>query len=260
MPSGKQSRRRRQAAAPPPVRTRGAPRQASPRVLLVAGAVLVAVVIAVVLGVVLTRGGSSSSAGTTKLDGAADVTRLLKGIPQHGNVLGKPSAPVTLVEYVDLQCPFCQQFETSAMPGIVRRYVRTGKLKVVARPIAFIGPDSQRGRDAALAAGRQNKLFDFAQLLYLNQGAENTGWLSDDVVKAAAASIPGLAVQKLLDERGSSAVSDEAHALDAEASADGVHATPTILVGRSGTKPKLVQLASPSDAKSVERAVDAALT
>jgi protein-disulfide isomerase len=259
MPSGKQSRRRRQAAAPP-VRTKGAPRQASPRVLFAAGAVLAAVVLAVVLGVVLTRGGSSGSAGTTKLDGAADVTRLLKGIPQHGNVLGKPSAPLTLVEYIDLQCPFCQQFETSAMPTIVRRYVRTGKLKVVARPIAFIGPDSRRGRDAALAAGRQNKLFDFTQLLYLKQGAENTGWLSDDVVKAAAASIPGLSVQELLDARGSSAVSDEAHALDAEASADAVHATPTILVSRSGTKPKVVQLASPTDAKSVERAVDAALS
>ncbi|HEX6699447.1 MAG TPA: thioredoxin domain-containing protein [Gaiellaceae bacterium] len=166
---------------------------------------------------------------------------------------------MTLVEYIDLQCPFCQQFETSAMPTIVHRYVRAGKLKVVARPIAFIGPDSQRGRDAALAAGGQNKLFDFAQLLYLNQGAENTGWLTDDIVKAAAASIPGLSVQKLLDERGSSAVSDEAHALDAEASADAVHATPAILVGRSGTKPKVVQLASPTDAKSVEHAIDSAL-
>jgi protein-disulfide isomerase len=260
MPSGKQSRRRRQVAAPPPVRTRGAARRASPRVLLAAAGAVVVVVVAIVLAVVLTRGGSSSSAATSTLPGAADVTGLLSGIPQHGNVLGRPSAPVTMVEYVDLQCPFCQQFETSAMPTIVRRYVRTGKLKVVARPIAFIGPDSQRGRDAALAAGRQNKLFDFVQLLYVNQGAENTGWLDDGMVKSAAVSIPGLDVTKLLADRSSTAVSDDEHAIDAEASADAVHATPTILVGRTGTKPKVVNITSPTDAQSVERAIDAALS
>jgi protein-disulfide isomerase len=259
MPSGKQSRRRRQVAAPPPVRTRGAARQASPRVLLAAAGAIAAIAAAAVLAVVLTRGGSSSATATSTLPGAADVTSLLSGIPQHGNMLGKSSAPVTMVEYVDLQCPFCQQFETSAMPTIVRRYVRPGKVKVVARPIAFIGPDSKRGRDAALAAGLQNKLFDFAQLLYVNQGAENSGWLDDGMVKSAATSIPGLNVTRLLDDRSSSAVSDDEHAFDADASADAVHATPTILVGRTGSKPKVVNLASPTDAKAVERAIDAAL-
>jgi protein-disulfide isomerase len=259
MPSGKQSRRRRQVAAPPPVRTRGAARQASPRVLLAAAGAIAAIAAAAVLAVVLTRGGSSSATATSTLPGAADVTSLLSGIPQHGNMLGKSSAPVTMVEYVDLQCPFCQQFETSAMPTIVRRYVRPGKVKVVARPIAFIGPDSKRGRDAALAAGLQNKLFDFAQLLYVNQGAENSGWLDDGMIKSAATSIPGLSVTRLLDDRSSSAVSDDDHAFDADASADAVHATPTILVGRTGSKPKVVNLASPTDAEAVERAIHAAL-
>jgi len=261
MPSGKQSRRRRQVAAPPPVRTRGAARQASPRVLLAAAGAVAAIAAAVVLAVVLTRGGSSSasSAATSTLPGAADVASLLSGIPQHGNVLGKPSAPVTMVEYIDLQCPFCQQFETSAMPTLVRRYVRPGKLKVVARPIAFIGPDSKRGRDAALAAGLQGKLFDFAQLLYVNQGEENTGWLDEAMVKSAATSIPGLNVTRLLNDSSSSAVSDQEHAIDAESSADAVHATPTILIGRTGSKPKVVNLTSPTDAQSVERAIDAAL-
>jgi protein-disulfide isomerase len=50
------------------------------------------------------------------LPGAADAQQLLKGIPQRGNVLGSQSAPVALVEYVDLQCPFCQQFELRQCP------------------------------------------------------------------------------------------------------------------------------------------------
>ena len=87
------------------------------------------------------------------------------------------------------------------MPELIRRYVRTGKVKVEARPIAFIGPDSQRGRAAALAAAKQNRLFNFSQLLYFNQGTENTGWLNDAMIKAAAASIPGLDVPRLLSDR-----------------------------------------------------------
>ena len=69
-----------------------------------------------------------------------------------------------------------------------------GKVKIEARPIAFIGPDSERGRAAALAAAAQNRMFNFMEILYFNQGPENTGWLDDAMVKAAAASIPGLDV------------------------------------------------------------------
>jgi protein-disulfide isomerase len=264
MPSGKQSKRKRRAARVPPPPVRSKRRQASPRVLIAAAALLVLVVVAGVLGVVLSGGSSKANVPTrgslaNALPGGADVQRLLKGIAQHDNVLGSPSAPVTMVEYIDLQCPFCQQFETQAMPTLIARYVRTGKLKVEARVIAFIGPDSQRGRAAAIAAGRQNKLFNFAQLLYLNQGTENTGWLNDDMVKAAAASIPGLNVPQLLDERGSGTANDQARSFDAQASADHVTATPTILVDKRGKAPHQVTLASPADEHSLATAIDAAL-
>jgi protein-disulfide isomerase len=261
MPSGKQSKRRRQAVKtpPPPTRTR---RQASPRVLIAAAAVVVLIIVGIVLGVVLIGGGSSnssSSASATALPDAADVQQLFAGIPQHANVLGKTSAPVTMVEYIDLQCPFCQQFETTAMPTLISRYVRKGKLKVDSRLVAFIGPDSVSGREAALAAAKQNKMFNFTQLLYDNQGSENTGWLNDAMVKSAAASIPGLAAGRLLSERSSGAIGDQAKAMDSQSSADGVKGTPTIFVGKSGSKPKLVTLSSPTDEATVAAAIDAAL-
>ena len=155
MPSQKASKRRRQAARtppPPPVRARGR-RRASPRVLIAAGVVALLVVVGIVLGVVLTGGSdSSSSAPASKLPDAADVQQLLAGIPQNGNVLGNPNAPVTVIQYIDLQCPFCRQFETEVMPTIVEKYVRKGKAKVESRVIYIIGPDSQTGREAALAA------------------------------------------------------------------------------------------------------------
>jgi protein-disulfide isomerase len=254
MPSGKQSKRRRQAAATAPPTRR---RQASPRVLIGALAAVVLIAIGIVVGVVVLGGSDSSSNATTStLPSAGEAQQLLAGIPQHGTVLGKPSAPVTMTEWIDLQCPYCQQFETQALPVLIRKYVRTGKLKVDARLIGFLGPDSQRGRLAALAAGKQNKLFNLSELLYYNQGPENTGWLNDDLLASAAASIPGLDAERVLNERNSSQISNEANALDTQAQEQGVNSTPTILVGKTGEQPKLV---TPSDSATVARAIDDAL-
>jgi protein-disulfide isomerase len=220
--------------------------------------------IGVMLGVGFSNGSSKAAVPargslTNALPGAAAVQQLLKGIPQHGNVLGSGSATVTLVEYVDLQCPYCQQFETQAMPSLIASYVRTGKVKIEARPIAFIGPDSQRGRLAAIAAGQQNKLFNFAQILYLNQGNENTGWLNDQMIVSTAASIPGLNVSRLLAGSKSDAVKSQAGTYDQQAAEDSVQATPTILVGKSGGQQRPVALTSPTDGQSVASAINAAL-
>ena len=131
--------------------------------MLLAAAVIVALLaVGAVLAVKLTGGSDAKPPPPgVALPGSGDVERLLKGIPQSGNVLGSPTAPVTLVEYVDLQCPYCQQFETQVMPTVIERYVRSGKLKVDARVLAFIGPDSLRGQSAAIAAGQQDKEFNF---------------------------------------------------------------------------------------------------
>ena len=273
MPSGKKSKQARRvaASAPPPLRSKGSARgrQADPKLLAIAGGAIALVAVIVVLVVVLTGGSSSNTAlkdlpavgsCSTGLPGCSDVASLYKGIPQSGNVLGKPSAPVTMVEYIDLQCPFCQQFETTVFPNILAKYVRTGKLKVEVRVLDFIGPDSSRGRNAMIAAGKQNKAFQFAEILYFNQKTENTGWLNDAMVGQVAASIPGLQVQQLLSERSSSAVKSTAKQYDAQQTADQVTGTPTLFVGKSGAKKlKQVPLASSTDQQSVVDAIDAAL-
>ena len=261
MTSGKVSKRRRsEARVPPPP---GARRQASPKVLIGAALAVALIVLAIVLGFVFTGGSPSSNTPARGslaggLPGAADAQRLFRGIPQHGNVLGSPKAPVTVVEYVDLQCPFCQEFETKAMPTLLSRYVRPGKVKIEARPIAFIGPDSERGRAGALAAAQQNRLFNYMQLLYLNQGTENTGWLDDAMASAAAASIPGLDVHAWSSARGSSAVTDQESQFDNEGNADNVTETPTVLVGKTGGKLQKASV-SLSNIDSLSTAIENAL-
>ncbi len=261
MTSGKVSkRRRREARVPPPP---GARRQASPKVLIGAALAVALIVLAIVLGFVFTGGSSSNNTPARGslaggLPGAADAQRLFRGIPQHGIVLGSPKAPVTVVEYVDLQCPFCQEFETKAMPTLLSRYVRSGKVKIEARPIAFIGPDSERGRAGALAAAEQNRLFNYMQLLYLNQGTENTGWLDGAMASAAAASIPGLDVHAWSSARGSSAVTDQESQFDNEGNADNVTETPTVLVGKTGGKLQKASV-SLSNIDSLSTAIENAL-
>ena len=270
MASGKKSREARRAAAakPPPVQSKGGTRarQASPKVLGAVAGVVILIVIAVVLAVVVFGNKSSAPKNVPTvgsiaegLPGSAEVAAMFKGIPQKNLVLGSAFAPVTMTEFIDLQCPICQEFETTVMPDIIPKYVRTGKVKVYVRPWAFIGPDSFRGQSATLAAGLQNKAFNYAQILYDNQGTENTGWLDNNMVVQAGASIPGLKVPQLLTDMKSSTVKNEAKAVAAEANTRQVSGTPTVFVGKSGTKGTQVALQSGGDEASLVAALNAAL-
>jgi protein-disulfide isomerase len=238
MTSGKTARRQRQqTVARPPVRSTGG-RKANPWVLggALAAIAVIVVVVVVVLSVTGGKSSSSNNATGTALPDAGTIQKQFEGIPQQGNVLGKATAPATLVEYIDLQCPVCREFETTVMPTLINRYVRTGKLKVVARPVSIIGPDSERGRRAMIAAFAQNRGFNFSQLMYFNQGPENGGWLDDSMVADAAASIPGVDVKQLQDAVNTKAVADQTGKFDRQAQADQLAGTPTILVGKTGQR------------------------
>jgi len=262
--SGKQARRRRQqVAAPPPVARKGERRRASPKLLIVA-AVVALVVAGAAVGIALAVGGGNSSASgtvptrgslTNAMPDADAVQREFAGIPQHGLVLGSPKAPLTMIEYVDLQCPGCRAFETGVLPSIVPEFVRTGKLKIEARPIGFIGPDSIPARQAAIAASQQNLAFNFMQVIYANQGTENTGWLNQDFIEHAAASVPGMDVRRLLDEQDLSTVKDTADKIDSQANADRVSGTPTLLLGKTGSKLHVVSSTVTFDEASLAAAI-----
>jgi protein-disulfide isomerase len=166
-----------------------------------------------------------------------------------------------MIEYIDLQCPVCRDFETNVMPSVIDRYVRTGKLKVIARPVAIIGTgaDSQRGRLGMIAASKQNRAFNFAQLLYFNQGPEDGGWLDDTMVASAAKSIPGVDVPALLAAAKGSAAADQAKTYDAQAKSDGLSGTPTVLVGKTGGKPVVVAPGLEPSAEQMNAAIENAL-
>lgn len=164
--------------------------------------------------------------------GIAESAAMLDGIPQRGNVLGAPRAPFQLVEYSDPQCPYCAQFAVDVLPTIVRDYVRTGKLQLVFRGLAFLGPDSVTALRTTTAAGNQNRLWNVSELLFANQGPENA-WVTDELLRSAVTAAGASATQVFAERDGA----DVTNAIDEWtqlARADGVQGVPAFFIGRRG--------------------------
>jgi protein-disulfide isomerase len=206
---------------------------------------LVAAVVVVAMAVAASSGGSRvAGAHGGRLAGAAFSSRLFARIPQRGTVLGRSDAPVRLVEFADLQCPYCDQYAVQALPSLVANYVRQGKLQMQFENLSFIGPDSVKAGRAAAAAAEQNRLWNFVDLLYLNQGEENTGYITASYLHRLLAAVPGLNVPAAL--RASGTPTADAALLRANqlAAEQGVSGTPTFLVGRTGRALRVFQPAS----------------
>jgi protein-disulfide isomerase len=139
-----------------------------------------------------------------------------------------------MIEFADLQCPFCREYAVSALPGLVDKYVRTGKVKFVFSGIHFLGPDSERALRAVYAAGLQGRLWEVLDLLYKSQGGENSGWVTDDLLRSVGASIPGFDTEKMLADMSSPEVDGAIAAADQQAQKAGVNQTPTFFAGPTG--------------------------
>jgi protein-disulfide isomerase len=189
---------------------------------------------------------------------AGPAPSLFAGLPQDGATLGSPGAPVTLVEYADLQCPYCAQWARDALPSIVAQYVRTGKVRLVFNGLAFIGPDSDTALRTAIAAGERNHLWDVVHGLYARQGGENAGWVTDTLVDEIAAGVPGLNGVALREGRSSRTVDTELARAANEATAAGIASTPTFQVGPTGGRLEVVRPASLGP-EGIVPAIEAAL-
>lgn len=93
-------------------------------------------------------------------------------------ILGDPNAPVTIVEFGDYQCHFCNVFFHETEHKILENYIQTGKVKMIFKDFTIIGPDSKSAANAAHCAQDQNKFWEYHDILYNNWTGENNGWAS----------------------------------------------------------------------------------
>jgi protein-disulfide isomerase len=166
-------------------------------------------------------------------------------IQQGSYVKGDADAPVTLIEFADFQCPFCGRFARQTAPVIDKEYVETGKVSMVFKHFPLRGPDSILASIASQCAGEQSKFWEYHDILYENQGAENSGWASKDRLKAFASEI-GLDRQQFdscLDGEKYKSIVDRDLALVEELD---LQTTPSFLILRSdGTEMEVLEGAHP---------------
>jgi protein-disulfide isomerase len=226
-------------------------------VVLIAAAAVTGVLI--VASQLSARDGTTAASATNpSTSAAAHAPSLFAGIRQQGTALGSPNAPFTLVEYADLQCPYCARWARDALPTVVANYVKPGKLRIIFNGMAFVGPDSRKALQTAIAAGRERHLWDVVHGLYAAQGAENTNWVTDQLVTEIAAGVPGLDGAKLLRARSSPWVESELVRAAAAAEAAGVHSTPSFQFGPTGGPFHILRIDSLGP-EGIATAVDSAL-
>lgn len=196
-----------------------------------------AVAVIVALIVISQSGGSDNSAPPANVAGAQQVDAQLQGLSQSGTTLGDSSAPVTVVEYGDPQCSSCKAFSETVAPQLISGEVQGGNVKYEFRPFLIIGPDSKPAMRAALAAGDQGRFWNFLQLFYLNQGGENSGYVTDDFLTriARGAGVPD--IDKWNTDRNDSKWDATIQQGSSQADSFGFTGTPSILVeGPKGQK------------------------
>lgn len=234
--------------------------------LIQLGSVAAAVVVIIVVILVATSGGggskglekpTSTTGGTPKV--VKEVTALVGGIPQNGNTLGSPKAPVTMQYFGDLQCPICKDFTLGALPKLIQKYVRTGKLKIEYRNLetATREPETFRTQQtAALAAGKQQKAWDYIELFYHQQGEEGTEYVNEQYLQTLAKQTPGLNLTNWTAARNDGGFTNTI-TTDAQAANNaGFNGTPSFLLGKTGETMSKLEYQSLTDPASFESAID----
>lgn len=178
-------------------------------------------------------GESKDEPASQALRGQASLQERFDGVPQYQATLGDPDAPFTMVEFADLQCPYCARFDREVLPAVIDEFVRPGELKLELRPVSFLGPDSSTGAAATVAAGFQDRMWEFADLFYRNQGAENSGYATPAFL-GGIAKAAGLDFERWQNESNSKRLIAvlEDNARDAQTAR--VTGTPNFRLGRTG--------------------------
>ena len=149
----------------------------------------------------------------------------LDGVP----MLGNKDAPITIVEFTDYQCPFCQRFHVTTYPELKKNYIDTGKVRFYSRdlPLTDMHPNAMRAAQAARCAGEQNHYWTLREVM-----SANPAKLSMDHIMVYASDLK-MDVNKfrncLSDEKYKAAVQSDVM----EAMRIGANGTPAFVVGKS---------------------------
>lgn len=146
------------------------------------------VVLAVLVIGAVSRHHDSTGSAAGGAQGSASSPAAGPAVPAVASALsrGSNSAPVTMTEFGDYQCPGCGRFFQRTESVIFKKYVNTGVVRFQWRDFPWIGKESTRAAIAARAAGRQGKFWEFHDALYAHQPPKNSGMVTDDYLRSIA--------------------------------------------------------------------------
>lgn len=213
----------------------------SERNFLIPGAIIIAALIIAGAIVYINGGGGGRVANPASPAGANPAaTPPASSALADGNypVLGSPSAPVTIVEFGDFQCPFCGRFFRETERQIIDQYVKTGKARFAYRDFAFLGDESIAAAEAAACANEQGYFWQYHDNLYnyLWDNYYAKGKSGENVGAFSSANLNRIAADLGLDgARFSVCLSEHKHRSDvkkdtADGRVRGVNGTPAFFI------------------------------
>ena len=148
-------------------------------------------------------------------------------------------------------------------PAIIQKWVKSGKLKIEYHSLetATREPETFRTQQvAALAAGKQNKAWNYIETFYHEQGEEGSGYVNESYLQGLAGQVAGLNLAKWQTDRGESAAAGTVRGLDAqEANSNGFTGTPAFMIGKTGSGLKKYEYSSLTDPTGFNEAIEKAL-
>ncbi len=225
--------------------------------------IVVAVVVAAIVVILIATGGGGTKKvaphSTEANQTVAAVNTLVGGIPQSGNVLGNPNAPVTLQYFGDLECPICKEFTLGALPAVIQKWVKTGKVKIEYRSMETATREPEvfnTQQVAALAAGQQDKMWNFLETFYHEQGEEDSGYVTESYLQGLAQQVPGLNLTQWANDRSNPALANQIATDKQAANNAGFTGTPSFLIGKTGGTPSKLEYSSLTEPTSFNEAIE----
>lgn len=210
-------------------------------------AVTLSVAVLVIVGIwgVVAQPALGSPAGrSASTPSRRDPLRILAGIPQREERLGRSTAPVAIHLYGDLECPICADFMLSrTFARLISRDVRPGKVRIVYRSqctATCSGPGRRvflAQQAAAYAAGAQRRFWQYAVLFLKHQGPEETHYATREFLTRIAHEVPGLRFERWRQKSKQPELRREVRREGKAANRNAIDATPTLIfTGPNGVR------------------------
>jgi protein-disulfide isomerase len=192
--------------------------------------------IAAILAIVAALGFGSSSE-VSKEQVRQEVAELLDSIPQDGAILGSPEARITVWVYADLECPTVKLFVENYLPLFVDNWVQTGVVKIAYRSLETDTTNERvffEQEVAALAAGRQDRMWDFLLTFARQQGEPRTDYAGEEFIAGIGTQVPSLSMRRWHRDREDAALTARVALGVRAARAHGFRSTPSFLIEFDG--------------------------